>query len=97
MQGLRLKEQGESGEMKEPEIKEVQILLSSKEDPVSMRLLGVSMVLFCQFLGKVMDFDSITNFIMLFYSSKFAIERGFCFAIMRLLSWPNLFLIHVFV
>ena len=42
LQGLRLKEQGESGEMKEPETREVQILLSSKEDPVSMRMLGVS-------------------------------------------------------
>jgi DNA replication licensing factor MCM5 len=32
--------------MKEPETREVQILLSSKEDPVSMRLLGVSSFLF---------------------------------------------------
>lgn len=46
LQSLRLKEQGESGEMKEPETREVQILLSSKEDPVSMRLLGVSSFLF---------------------------------------------------
>lgn len=43
LRSLRLKEQAESGEMKEPEIREVQILLSSKEDPVSMRFLGVSM------------------------------------------------------
>lgn len=33
---------GETGEMEEPETGEVQILLTSKEDPVSMRSLGVS-------------------------------------------------------
>ena len=39
--GLKMKVAGDSGEMVEPQMGEVQILLTSKEDPVSMRLLGV--------------------------------------------------------
>ncbi|KAL9377035.1 hypothetical protein Peur_031155 [Populus x canadensis] len=54
LQSLRLKEQGESGEMKEPETREVQILLSSKEDPVSMRLLGA------QYISKLIKISGIT-------------------------------------
>ncbi|XP_050214505.1 DNA replication licensing factor MCM5 [Mercurialis annua] len=54
LQSLRLKEQAESGEMKEPEITEVQILLSSKEDPVSMRYLGA------QYISKLVKIAGIT-------------------------------------
>ncbi|KAJ6355214.1 hypothetical protein OIU77_005743 [Salix suchowensis] len=54
LQSLRLKEQGESGEMKEPETREVQILLSSKEDPVSMRLLGA------HYISKLIKIAGIT-------------------------------------
>ncbi|WCJ29845.1 DNA replication licensing factor MCM5 [Euphorbia peplus] len=54
LQGLRLKEQAESGEMKEPDVREVQILLSSKEDPVSMRLLGA------QYISKLVKISGIT-------------------------------------
>lgn len=39
---LKTKVAGETGEMVEPVPGDVQILLTSKEDPVSMRSLGVS-------------------------------------------------------
>ncbi|KAK8980263.1 hypothetical protein V6N11_061477 [Hibiscus sabdariffa] len=39
--GLKMKVAGDSGEIVEPQTGEVQILLTSKEDPVSMRSLGV--------------------------------------------------------
>lgn len=39
---LKTKVAGDTGVMEEPVTGEVQILLSSKEDPVSMRSLGVS-------------------------------------------------------
>lgn len=39
--GLRMREANETGEMEEPTPSDVQILLTSREDPVSMRLLGV--------------------------------------------------------
>lgn len=42
---LRSKVAGETGEMEEPVTGEVQIFLSSKENSVSMRSLGVSMML----------------------------------------------------
>ncbi|OAY46944.1 DNA replication licensing factor MCM5 [Manihot esculenta] len=54
LRSLRLKEQAESGEMKEPEIREVQILLSSKEDPVSMRFLGA------QYISRLVKIAGIT-------------------------------------
>lgn len=38
---LRMREASETGEMEEPTPSDVQILLTSREDPVSMRLLGV--------------------------------------------------------
>ena len=40
--GLKSKVAGETGELEEPMTGEVQILLTSKEDSVSMRSLGVS-------------------------------------------------------
>lgn len=46
MASLRSRVAGETGEMEEPETGEVQIFLTSEEDPVSMRLLGVSLVIF---------------------------------------------------
>ncbi|KAJ8768286.1 hypothetical protein K2173_021226 [Erythroxylum novogranatense] len=54
LQSLKLKELGESGEMKEPEASEVQILLSSKEDSVSMRSLGA------QYISKLVKIAGIT-------------------------------------
>lgn len=36
-----MREAKETGEMDEPSTTDVQILLTSREDPVSMRLLGV--------------------------------------------------------
>lgn len=41
LSGLKMREAKEGGEMEEPLPKDVQILLTSREDPVSMRLLGV--------------------------------------------------------
>lgn len=46
---LKSKVPGETGEMEEPETRDVQILLTSKEDPVSMRSVGVSGVLLLSF------------------------------------------------
>lgn len=40
--GLRSKVAGETGEMEDPVPGDMQVLLTSKEDPVSIRLLGVS-------------------------------------------------------
>ncbi|CAN1318487.1 DNA replication licensing factor MCM5 [Linum perenne] len=54
LQGLRLKKMADDGEMKEPETGEVQILLSSKEDPVSMRALGA------QYISKLVKISGIT-------------------------------------
>lgn len=39
--GLKSKVAGDTGEMEEPTTGEVQVLLSSKENPSSMRALGV--------------------------------------------------------
>ena len=39
---LRSKVAGETGEMEDPVTGDVQVLLTSREDPVSMRFLGVS-------------------------------------------------------
>ena len=39
---LRSRVAGETGEMEDPVTGDVQVLLTSREDPVSMRLLGVS-------------------------------------------------------
>lgn len=44
--GLKMMEANEGGEMEEPLPRDVQILLTSREDPVSMRLLGVSLCFF---------------------------------------------------
>lgn len=46
---LKSKVPGETGEMEEPQTGDVQILLTSKEDPVSMRSLGVSGFFCCHF------------------------------------------------
>ncbi|CAI0542536.1 unnamed protein product [Linum tenue] len=54
LQGLRLKKLTDDGEMKEPETGEVQILLSSKEDPVSMRALGAD------YISKLVKISGIT-------------------------------------
>lgn len=43
--GLQMREAKEAGEMVEPMPRDVQILLTSREDPVSMRLLGVCLFL----------------------------------------------------
>ncbi|KAL1816124.1 hypothetical protein ACET3Z_018698 [Daucus carota] len=51
---LRSRVSGESGEMEEPETEEVQIFLTSKEDPVSMRLLGA------QYISKLVKISRIT-------------------------------------
>ena len=45
LMNLKTKVAGETGEMVEPVPGDVQILLTSKEDPVSMRSLGVSQFL----------------------------------------------------
>jgi DNA replication licensing factor MCM5 len=42
LSGLKSKVAGDSGEMEEPTTGEVQVLLSSKENPTSMRMMGVS-------------------------------------------------------
>ena len=47
---LRSKVAGETGEMEDPVTGEVQVLLTSREDPVSMRLLGVSVLFVFYFL-----------------------------------------------
>ncbi len=57
---LRSKVAGETGEMEDPVTGEVQVLLSSREDPVSMRLLGVSVLLVFYFLfGWLENFEEI--------------------------------------
>lgn len=43
---LKARVAGETGEMEEPQTGEVQILLKSDEDPVSMRALGVGTLIF---------------------------------------------------
>ncbi|KAA3486210.1 DNA replication licensing factor MCM5 [Gossypium australe] len=52
--GLKMKVAGDSGEMVEPQKGEVQILLTSKEDPVSMRSLGA------QYISKLVKISGIT-------------------------------------
>ncbi|XVE97520.1 hypothetical protein REPUB_Repub03eG0026500 [Reevesia pubescens] len=52
--GLKMKVAGDSGEMVEPQTVEVQILLTSMEDPVSMRLLGA------QYISKLVKISGIT-------------------------------------
>ncbi|KAK5773145.1 hypothetical protein PVK06_049450 [Gossypium arboreum] len=52
--GLKMKVAGDSGEMVEPQTGEVQILLTSKEDPVSMRSLGA------QYISKLVKISGIT-------------------------------------
>lgn len=42
MANLKTKERGNEGQLEEPVPEDVQILLTSKEDSVSMRSLGVS-------------------------------------------------------
>lgn len=49
----------ETGEMEEPVTGDVQILLSSKEDAISMRSLGVSCV--CLLLAYVLALSSCSN------------------------------------
>ncbi|GMI81446.1 MINICHROMOSOME MAINTENANCE 5 [Hibiscus trionum] len=51
---LKMKVTGDSGEMVEPPTGEVQILLASKEDPVSMRSLGA------QYISKLVKISGIT-------------------------------------
>ncbi|KAK8515412.1 hypothetical protein V6N13_139611 [Hibiscus sabdariffa] len=51
---LKMKVAGDSGEMVEPQTGEVQILLTSKEDPVSMRSLGA------QYISKLVKISGIT-------------------------------------
>ncbi|PKI64683.1 hypothetical protein CRG98_014899 [Punica granatum] len=51
---LRSKKSGETGEMEEPEVPPVQILLTSKEDPVSLRSLGA------QYISKLVKISGIT-------------------------------------
>ncbi|KAI4379354.1 hypothetical protein MLD38_005666 [Melastoma candidum] len=51
---LKSKVSGETGEMEEPETGDVQILLTSKEDPVSMRSLGA------QYISKLVKISGIT-------------------------------------
>ena len=48
---LRSKVAGETGEMEDPVTGDVQVLLTSREDPVSMRFLGVSGFFFPSFLS----------------------------------------------
>ena len=48
---LRSKVAGETGEMEDPVTGDVQVLLTSREDPVSMRFLGVSGFFFSSFLS----------------------------------------------
>lgn len=50
---LRSKVAGETGEMEDPITGDVQVLLTSREDPVSMRFLGVSGFFFSVFLFLV--------------------------------------------
>ncbi|KAK6942251.1 MCM, AAA-lid domain [Dillenia turbinata] len=52
--GLKSKVAGESGEMEEPMTGDVQILLTSKEDSVSMRTLGA------QYISKLVKISGIT-------------------------------------
>lgn len=47
--GLQMREVREAGEMVEPTPRDVQILVTSREDPVSMRLLGVGLYLVSDF------------------------------------------------
>ena len=57
---LRSKVAGETGEMEDPVTGEVQVLLTSREDPVSMRLLGVSVLFVFYFLfGWLENFEEI--------------------------------------
>ncbi|GLU01385.1 hypothetical protein SLE2022_186960 [Rubroshorea leprosula] len=51
---LKMRVAGDSGEMVEPHTDEVQILLNSKEDPVSMRSLGA------QYISKLVKIAGIT-------------------------------------
>ncbi|GAB4828176.1 minichromosome maintenance protein 5 [Ancistrocladus abbreviatus] len=51
---LKAKVVGETGEMEEPVTGDVQILLSSKEDPISMRLLGA------QYISKLVKISGIS-------------------------------------
>ncbi|GLT25412.1 hypothetical protein SLA2020_005430 [Shorea laevis] len=51
---LKMRVTGDTGEMVEPHTEEVQILLNSKEDPVSMRSLGA------QFISKLVKISGIT-------------------------------------
>ncbi|MCO5555411.1 hypothetical protein L7F22_008957 [Adiantum nelumboides] len=51
--GLKSKVPGDSGEMEEPSIGEIQILLSSKENPSSMRALGA------QYISKLIKVSGI--------------------------------------
>ncbi|KAK3033202.1 hypothetical protein RJ639_036994 [Escallonia herrerae] len=51
---LRSRVAGETGEMEEPETGEVQILLTSEEDPVSMRSLGA------QYISRLVKISGIT-------------------------------------
>ncbi|KAF2613172.1 hypothetical protein F2Q70_00010453 [Brassica cretica] len=52
--GLRMREANETGEMEEPTPSDVQILLTSREDPVSMRLLGA------QYISKLVKISGIS-------------------------------------
>ena len=56
---LRSKVAGETGEMEDPVTGDVQVLLTSREDPVSMRFLGVSGFFFFCFLFLVWLFRKL--------------------------------------
>ncbi|KAK2993662.1 hypothetical protein RJ640_009477 [Escallonia rubra] len=63
---LRSRVAGETGEMEEPETGEVQILLTSEEDPVSMRSLGVYVLFWgldvgeAQYISRLVKISGIT-------------------------------------
>lgn len=60
---LRSKVAGETGEMEEPVTGDVQIFLSSKENCVSMRSIGVdSMILYLKFLFSFCKYVPPMNF-----------------------------------
>jgi DNA replication licensing factor MCM5 len=52
--GLKMREANEGGVMEEPLTRDVQILLTSREDPVSMRLLGA------QYISKLVKISGIS-------------------------------------
>ena len=53
--------------MEEPETEEVQIFLTSKEDPVSMRLLGVCFMRIQHTVSLVIDFIVFRCCVLYFY------------------------------